>query len=665
MNTYGSTITEEKFELLRDYAENREAAVALHSVGTAASELRAEGLLDTSGITELGLSVLEKYKVDNAIIMAAGFSGRCMPLSSIMPKGLFQVKGEVLIEREIRQLKEAGIKDVILVAGFKSELFEYLQEKYGIRLLLNKDFDKYNNMSSLYVAQKYIKNTYILCSDNYYMDNVFHEYVYTPYYSCVYSDEYCDEYCITGVDEAGYITGIHRGGSHLWYNIGEAYFDRNFSKKFVQLMNQEWNCLGIRNMLMEDFQMTHIQELPLRIVKRPAGSILEFDTLDEFNAFDPQFADFMKRNLDESNEVIKLFSKYANIKSYSSVPTESSFVRLHLNENLFGPSPAWLDALQSIKREDISLYGLTREDELVKQLSSVLQISENNIFIHNGSAEVIKSIFSILLNEGDNILVPNPGWSYYKGVADVKFAKCIQYSVKGEGNSYEYDIDDIIKKAALYAPRIIVITTPHNPTGCLANYDDMEKVIYQNPNSVVLIDEAYWGYGDDDTNEFERNIIKKYNNVIISRTFSKFYGLAGIRIGYGVCSYPMRKIIGLDLPSFGECGLSRKLAVAALKDDTYYSEQKVKLVEVREWFIQELAKISGVKPFLSASNFVFVRLHDADAGKVQAYMEENNILVRLFADSDTLYLRITIGPKDLMERVVYQLKRVLADTVPM
>lgn len=649
-------MTEEKFGLLRQLAEGGEA----ENGGDALAELEAEGLVGGAGITELGLSALEKYKVDNAIIMAAGFSARCMPLSSVMPKGLFRVKGEVLIEREIRQLKEAGVENIIIVTGYMHEKFEYLREKYGVKLLLNQDFDKYNNMSSIYVAQNYMGNSYILSCDNYYEENVFHKYVYAPYTSSVYSEAFCDEYCITGLDEEGYITGVHRGGDRAWYTIGDAYYDRDYSGTFVSIMNREWDHLSVRNMMTDDFHIAHIKDLRLRQVKRPDNSIFEFDTLEEFKAFDPQFAAFMEENLDGANEVIKMFSKYAQVESYHAVPTETSFGRLHLNENLFKPSPKCLEVLKSITMEDLYLYDLSRKDELLVRLSQELSIPENNIFIHNGSAEVIKSIFSILLNEGDRVLAPVPAWSYYKSVTDAKFAKCIMYQVREGTDSYEYDMADLMAKAKEHAPRIIVITAPHMPTGCAVDYAEIEDVVRQNPDSVILIDEAYWGYGDD-SNVFEKSMITKYSNVVISRTFSKLYGLAGIRIGYGLCSYPLKRAIGVDLPLHRESRISRRMAIAALNDREYYADVKAKNREVRDWFVRELAKIPGVKPFRSDTNFVFIKLDYADPEKVRAYMEENHILIRLFTDMGALRLRITIGPKDLMERVLFQLKKALGD----
>lgn len=609
-------------------------------------------------LTEEELNTLKPYKVDNAIIMAAGYSARCMPLSNILPKGLFRVKGEILIEREIRQLQEAGIKEIIVVTGFMQEKFQYLREKYGVILIHNDDYDKYNNIASLYKAQNYMKNSYILCSDNYYADNVFHKYVYSPYYSCVYSEEYCDEYCVLKEDKDGYITSIKRGGEKAWYTIGDCFFDREFSDTFVKYMNEEWNDMNTRNMLMDDFHIQHIDELKLKKVEREKNKVLEFDTLEEFKQFDSSFEEFMNENLDQSNEVIKVFSKYSEVKSYHSVPTVQKSGRLHLNENLFKPSPKCLEVLKNITMEDLYLYDLGRNDELVETLSSSLGISSNNIFIHNGSAEVIKSIGSILLNENDIVLVPSPGWSYYKSVADAKFAKCITYEVCEKEDTYEYNIDDLLQKAKENNPKVIIITSPQMPTGCGISYNDIEKVIKENINSIILLDEAYWGYGNDD-NKFEKKIITQYSNVVITRTFSKFYGLADIRIGYGLCSYPLRRTICLDLPLFRACGISRKIAVAAIKDKEYYRKMKAETNAVREWFSSEFNKISGVKAYKSESNFVFIKLENADANRVRAYMEENGLLIRLFNDKDALRLRITIGPKDIMERVIYQLKRAL------
>lgn len=607
----------------------------------------------------MAAAALKDYKVDNAIIMAAGFSARCMPLSNVMPKGLFEIKGEVLIEREIRQLIEAGIENIYVITGFMHEKFEYLSTKFGVKIIHNMDYDKYNNMSSLYVAREFLGNSYVLCSDNYYDENVFKKYVFMPYYSCIYSDEYCDEYCVTSVSKEGLITGIHRGGERLWYTIGDCYFDKNYSKTFVQLMEREWKNLSVRNMLMDDFQIKYLDKLPMEIKKRTKGKIWEFDTLEEIRDFDPNFSEFIKKNIDNNN-VNKLIDKYSEIRSYHSVPTEQLSGRLHLNENLFGASPRCLEVLKNVTMEDLSLYDLGHKDTLLEAISKNTGISENNIFIHHGSSEVIKSIFSILLNEGDKVLIPSPGWSYYKSVADEKFADCVTYEVNEKEDSYEYNVEDLLNKASELKPKLIVITSPQMPTGCEIEQKYIEEIIAKNKDSVIMLDEAYWGY-EDDSNTFEKHLITEYTNVVITRTFSKFYGLANIRIGYGFCSYPLRRTIGLDLPLFRATGLSRSIAQAAVEDTQYYKEMREETRLVRSWFIDTLNSMEGIKAFKSGSNFVFIKIHGADPDRIRAYMEENGILIRQFRDKDALRLRITIGPRDIMERVVYQLQRAMKE----
>ena len=127
-------------------------------------------------------------KVDNAIIMAAGTASRFAPLSYEKPKALIEVHGEVLIERQIRQLREAGINEIVIVTGYKAEQFEYLKDKYGVILVHNPDYLTRNNNASIYVAREYLKNSYICSSDNFFLSNPFEPNVDESYYSAVYME---------------------------------------------------------------------------------------------------------------------------------------------------------------------------------------------------------------------------------------------------------------------------------------------------------------------------------------------------------------------------------------------------------------------------------------------------------------------------------------------
>ena len=135
-------------------------------------------------------------KVDNAIIMAAGTASRFAPLSFELPKALIEVRGEVLIERQIRQLREVGIKEIIIVTGYKAEQFAYLKEKFGVILIENQDFLNRNNNGSIYVARNYLKNSYICSSDNYFIENPFENEVDESYYASVYVEGDTNEWCI-------------------------------------------------------------------------------------------------------------------------------------------------------------------------------------------------------------------------------------------------------------------------------------------------------------------------------------------------------------------------------------------------------------------------------------------------------------------------------------
>ncbi|MBR4845770.1 MAG: NTP transferase domain-containing protein, partial [Bacteroidaceae bacterium] len=155
----------------------------------------------------------------NAIIMAAGTASRFVPLSAERPKGLLEVKGEILIERQIRQLQEADISDITIVVGYKTEMFEYLKEKFGVSIVLNEDYYRYNNTSSVIRVLDKLGNTYICSSDNYFPENVFIEEPSQSYYSALYADGETNEYCLT-IDAKDNIIEVAVGGHDAWYMIG-------------------------------------------------------------------------------------------------------------------------------------------------------------------------------------------------------------------------------------------------------------------------------------------------------------------------------------------------------------------------------------------------------------------------------------------------------------
>ena len=623
------------------------------------------GWLKENKVTPAGYEALSPYKVDNAIIMAAGRSRRCMPLSNYLPKGLFEIKGDTMVERQIKQLHDAGINQIILVVGYLKEKYYEMAKKYKDLIVIdNTEWEEKNNISSLYAAKDYMKNSYICCSDNWFAHNVYCDYVYDSYYACKYTDEFLDEYCVKSTDSDGYMTSVKKGGEKCWYTIGEAFFTKDFSAKFVEHMVKEYYDPELKYMLWDDFQIRHIDELKLKVKGYSDDECKEFDTTEDILQFYPNFKDFIEQffaeeEIENSTTRLNYLSNYADTKSYSVVSTEQNTGRLHVNENLFGPSPKVMQVLKDATVEDVSLYDLTREDSLAIAISEKEEIPVENILIHSGSSDVIKTIMTIVLNKNDTVLISSPAWNYYKSVVELRLAKAAYYDVKPGKESYEFDVKGILSQAKKLTPRIIVITTPHNPTGAVISASDLEKIVKDNPKSLVIVDEAYLGLSNIkyDVNHF----LNLYSNVVFSRTFSKLYGLAGIRVGYGLCAPMAKQVFKLDVNPFRVNNLSRKMAIVALKDDEYYNNLLKEITETRNYFISELNKLSGLKAFNSAANFVFIHFTDEniDVQQLKDYLAKNGFLVRLWTEGTNLAMRITLAKKSIMEKVVSLIKEFL------
>ena len=262
--------------------------LSLGTVNATVRELEARGYAVDRRITDAGLEALEPYRVSNAVIMAAGLSKRFAPISYERPKGTLRVRGEVLIERQIRQLHEAGITDITVVVGYKKEYFFYLAEQFGVTIVVNDAYLTRNNNSSLWRVRKRLGNTYICSSDDYFTSNPFEPYVYKAYYSAQYVEGPTQEWCIsTGPGDR--ITGATVGGRDAWTMLGHAYFDRAFSATFTRILEEVYDLPRTAPLLWESIYLDHVKELDMIIRRYPAGMINEFDSVDEIRSFDPMF----------------------------------------------------------------------------------------------------------------------------------------------------------------------------------------------------------------------------------------------------------------------------------------------------------------------------------------------------------------------------------------
>lgn len=226
----------------------------------------------------------------NAIILAAGKSSRFAPFTYEKPKGLFRVKGEILIERQIEQLHEAGIEEIFVVVGYMKEKFFYLEQKYGVKLIVNNEFGKKGNLYSMYVVRDYLLNTFICCADHYYLLNPFLERNEgnRSYRACSYQEGKFREFAVQCSD-ADVITDVEIGGTDSLAMVGYAYFNEKFSTLFRDFMEKEINGFGVASMFWEAFYAKHIKELTLYKKEYGTRDILEFDSIDDLRNFDSDF----------------------------------------------------------------------------------------------------------------------------------------------------------------------------------------------------------------------------------------------------------------------------------------------------------------------------------------------------------------------------------------
>lgn len=231
---------------------------------------------------------MQLLKVDNAIIMAAGTSSRFAPLSYEKHKAMTVVKGEVLIERQIEQILSAGVPEIYIVTGYKAEQFEYLRERYGVKLIHNPEYLTRNNNGSIWAVKEILGNSYICSSDNYFAVNPFEADVDDAYYAAEYADGHTAEWCMTE-DGNGYISSVTIGGDNAWYMLGHTFWSKAFSDKFISILKNEYGKEETQDKLWEKIFMAHLDVLKMRIRKYDPGVIYEFDTMDELREFDTSY----------------------------------------------------------------------------------------------------------------------------------------------------------------------------------------------------------------------------------------------------------------------------------------------------------------------------------------------------------------------------------------
>jgi CTP:phosphocholine cytidylyltransferase-like protein/thiamine kinase-like enzyme len=375
----------------------RELAKELHvSLGTANSLMKEclEKKLITAGnkndsyeLLPQGQSLLDENKVDGAVIIAAGFGSRFVPLTFEMPKGLLEVFGERMIERQIRQLHEAGITDITIVVGYLKEKFEYLMDKYQVKLLYNSEYSKKNTLATIYHARRLFqgKNMYVLSSDNWMRHNMYHAYEGGAWYSSSYIEGETSEWCLN-YNKKGRILDVFVGGKDQWVMYGPVFFSKEFSRQYLPVLEGYYHLPGTEQFYWENVYMEMLsgeaarrlpevpeakQEIDMYINRRPADEVYEFENLEELRRFDIKY---QRHSDNEAMELVaKVFqvpeSDITEIRCLKAGMTNKSFLFKIKERNYIcripGPGTELLINRQQEKAVYDALHGLDITEKVI------------------------------------------------------------------------------------------------------------------------------------------------------------------------------------------------------------------------------------------------------------------------------------------------------------
>ncbi len=332
-------------------------------------------------------------------------------------------------------------------------------------------------------------------------------------------------------------------------------------------------------------------------------------------------------------------------------PKISNLTKLNTNENPYGPSPDVLQAMQQVLSDDLRLYPPPHAEELKQTIADYYQLEENQIFVGNGSDEVLAHIFNGLLKQNKPIFFPDITYSFYP-------VFCQLYDIEFEKvpltEDFSIDLGDYQRPNGG-----IIFPNPNAPTGKLVALGDIEQLLLANRDSVVVVDEAYVDFGGQSA----VGLINRFDNLLVVHTLSKSRSLAGLRIGYAMANAAL--IEGLDrvknsFNSYPLGHLQIAAAIASFKDESYFKQTCAQVISSREQLVEQLQAL-GFEILPSAANFVFARHNNESAEVIATYLRQQGIIVRHFQQPRIdQFLRITVGTAQDNQLLVDSLASMLA-----
>lgn len=333
-------------------------------------------------------------------------------------------------------------------------------------------------------------------------------------------------------------------------------------------------------------------------------------------------------------------------------PKISNLIKLNTNENPYGPSPQALSAMQQLLNDDLRLYPPPNGDDLKQTIADYYQLTPEQVFVGNGSDEVLAHVFNGLLKQDQPLLFPDISYSFYPVFCQL-FA--IDFEQIPLAEDYSLDV------ASYQRPNGgIIFPNPNAPTGRLLEVDKIKQLLECNRDSVVVVDEAYIDFGGDSAVA----LVDHYDNLVVVHTLSKSRSLAGMRIGYAIGNADLMAGLERVKNSFNSYPLGHlqmAAAIASFKDQDYFQQTCDKVIASREQLAAQLKDL-GFEVLPSAANFVFARHQSESAESLASALREQGLIVRHFKQQRIdQFLRITVGTEQQNQSLIDALVGIIGD----
>ncbi|HQM86481.1 MAG TPA: histidinol-phosphate transaminase [Methylotenera sp.] len=332
-------------------------------------------------------------------------------------------------------------------------------------------------------------------------------------------------------------------------------------------------------------------------------------------------------------------------------PKLKNLIKLNTNENPYPPSPKVLDALKAEAAETLRLYPDPNSDKLKAAIASYYGLQANQVFVGNGSDEILAHVFQALLKHDKPLLFPDITYSFYPVYCGLYQ---IQYKTVALNHQFEIDVEDYLQPNGG-----IILPNPNAPTGIPLPLAKIEQLLKRNPESAVVVDEAYVDFGT----ESAVKLIQQYPNLLVTQTLSKSRSLAGLRVGFALGHPDLIEALIRVKDSFNSYPIDRFAeagAIAAMQDQAYFEHTCQQVVATREQLVKDLQGL-GFDVLPSGANFIFAK-HRVKAGsELSAQLREKGIIVRQFQSPARIkeYLRITIGTEAQSRALIDALKQLI------